>query len=142
MKLRLNKVKLNLRKKALEIGGEEFPNVVKYLPQKGGPATIPKTTPGTMVKQDVLNAENSIYYFMKDHLQDYGISSTTPDNVNTIQGPEKIELNPESPIIQKLFYDGWFDYLNLLAPDYIKENPDIQEQLLGHLVRFFKFVQQ
>jgi hypothetical protein len=139
MKINLKLNKLNL-KKALDIGGETFPDVIKY-PNSGPPARIPPTTPGTMQKQDVINAENNVYLYIKEHLQDYGINFNVPDNINVMQtAPDTIELNPESQIIQKLFYDGWFDYLDVIAPHYIKENTDIQENLLNYLVKYFKLV--
>jgi len=134
--------KLNLKKKALDIGGVEFPDVLKYPQQGREPSRIPETTPGTMQKQDVVNAENNVYFYIQDHLKDYGVDFNTPDDRNVIQtAPDKIELNPESPIIQKLFYDGWFEYLDIVAPFYIQENTNIQETLLNYLIRYFKIIQ-
>jgi len=135
--------RLNLKKRSLEIGGEKFPDVIKYPIQSyyGRPAKIPPTSPGAIEKQTATNAENSIYFYILAHLQDYGIDMGRPDDRNIIQtAPDKVELNPESPIIQKLFYDGWFDYLDVIAPSYVKENIPIQETLLNYLVRYFGFV--
>jgi len=135
--------RLSLKKRALDIGGEEFPDVIKYPPhwRTGVPSKPPETTPGTLERTMVRNAEDSIYFYIKDHLKDYGLDYGKPDDLNIIQtAPDKIEFNPESPIIQKLFYDGWFEYLDTMAPLYVKENIDVQEILLNFLIRYFGFI--
>lgn len=118
-----NAVKLNMKKEALEIGGETFPDVLKFKEDSIPEANLEESALDVYGK-----AENFIINYIWRGLQVQGIIG--PDDINVVQTDvDKVQFNSTSSLINQLMEEGWFKFLEQSSSEQLKADPDLQQKI-------------
>jgi len=118
-----NAVKLNMKKKALEIGGETFPDVLKFKEDSIPEANLEESALDVYGK-----AENFIINYIWRGLQVQGIIG--PDDINVVQTDvDEVQFNSASSLINQLMEEGWFKFLEQSSSEQLKADPDLQQKI-------------
>jgi len=117
--------RLSLKKKAIDIGGVEFPDYLHFDREE--------SIGEDLAIGDIYSpAENWVVNYIWSNLSRYGVDPNYPDNIHIIMtGPDKLQFNAESPIIQELLSEGWINYLENKAPDQVRRDIELQKGLLA-----------
>ena len=122
-----NAVRLNMRKKALEIGGAEFPDALKFKEETTSPLDVE-----TNVQELYRDAESFIVNYIWSGLAAEGI--TSPDDTNIIQTDvDKIQFSSASSLVNQLMQEGWFTYLELSYNTKLRADPQLQQQIFNSI---------
>ena len=116
--------KLNM-KKALEIGGVEFPDTLKFKEETISPLDVE-----TNVQELYKDAESFVINYIWSGLAVEGIIS--PDDVNVIQTDvDKVQFSSASSLVNQLMQEGWFAYLKLSYDTKLRADPQLQQQIFN-----------
>lgn len=119
----VNAVKLNMKKKALEIGGETFPDALKFKDKTPSRFDI-ETSIGELYQ----DAETSVINYIWDGLREHGIIG--PDDANVIQTDvDKVRFSNASFLVNQLMEEGWFTYLAQSPNVKLRSDPQLQQQV-------------
>ena len=129
--------KLNMRKTALEIGGETFPDALKFKE----PPTLDEAPvefsadsedfeAGTSIGELYQEAESFVVNYIWSGLQEHGVIG--PDNANIIQEDiDKVRFNNASTLVHQLMQEGWFAYLIQSTDTKLRSDPQLQQQIFN-----------
>ena len=119
-----NTNRLNM-KKALEIGGETFPDALKFKEETTSPLDVE-----TDVQKLYKDAESFIVNYIWSGLAAEGIVS--PDDANVIQTDvDKVQFSGASSLVNQLMAEGWFAYLKLSYDTKLRTDPQLQQQIFN-----------
>ena len=117
-------VRLNM-KKALEIGGVEFPDTLKFKEETTSPLDVE-----TNVQKLYKDAETFVVNYIWSGLREHGIIK--PDDANVTQTDvDKVQFNSASSLINQLMQEGWFAYLELSYNVKLRTDPQLQQQIFN-----------
>lgn len=121
-----NARKLNMKKKALDIGGETFPDALKFKDETG--FTDLKFDSAESVPDIFRHAENFVIDYIWAGLQAHGIVG--PDDANVIQeDADKIRFSNASSLVHELTEEGWFKYIEQTPYADLKVDPSLQQKI-------------
>ncbi|KKM20416.1 hypothetical protein LCGC14_1645700 [marine sediment metagenome] len=117
--------KLNMTKKALEIGGETFPDALKFKDD---------TTSSFDVETSIQSIYSEAISFVVTHvwngLRAQGIIG--PDDVNVIQEDvDKARFSNVSSLVRQLMEEGWFKYLEQTSDMKLRSDLQLQQQVFN-----------
>lgn len=118
-----NASKLNMKKKALEIGGESFPDALKFKEETVSPLDV-----ATDVQELYRDAESFVINYTWSGLRENGIIG--PDDANVIQeDADKVRFSDTSALVNQFIEEGWFKYLEQSDNMKLKSDPELQQQI-------------
>ena len=116
---------LTMKKKALEIGGVEFPDALKFKEETTSPLDVE-----TDVQKLYKDAESFIINYIWSGLAAEGIVG--PDDANVIQTDvDKVQFSSASSLVNQLMQEGWFTYLELSYDMKLRTDSQLQQQIFN-----------
>jgi len=119
-------LKLIMKKTALEIGGETFPDALKFKDP------ISEFNIERTIGEIYQKAETFVVGYIWAGLQDHGIVG--PDDANVIQeDADRLRFNSASSLVHQLMEEGWFKYLEFAQDTNLKDDPELQQSVFNSI---------
>ena len=118
-------LKLNMKKKALEIGGETFLDALKFKDEPTSPFDAETAIPSLYQE-----AESFVVNYIWSGLQAQGIIG--PDEANVIQTDvDKVQFSTASSLVHQLMEEGWFKFLEQSLNRELRADPQLQQKIFN-----------